>query len=219
MRVTANAGYPEARDAVSHDWPRWLGQNGFKALLIPNIGDDPGWALRHPDTQCLVLTGGNDVVSSGQNDDVSAERNRTERFLLESAVANDVPVFGVCRGLHMINAFFGGTVSPNIEALGFRKHAGVKHQVEISAMLGGVLALDSFEIQVNSYHNQGVRPEDLAPDLRAFAWSVDDGLIEGIVHLRLPILAVQWHPERDGFSNDLDGLLFGRLTNERAFWT
>ena len=70
----------------------------------------------------------------------------------------------------------------------------------------------------NSFHHQGVQPDNLAPGLRAFAWCDDDGLVEAAVHNVFPILAVQWHPERNGQSEDLDSMLLKRLIRDGAFW-
>jgi putative glutamine amidotransferase len=48
-------------------------------------------------------------------------------------------------------------------------------------------------IAVNSLHHQGIK--DLAPGLRASAWS-PDGLVEAIESETHPCrMAVQWHPE------------------------
>ena len=38
--------------------------------------------------------------------------------------------------------------------------------------------------------------KSLAPGLVPLAYSADGGIIEGFCHKELPILAVQWHPER-----------------------
>lgn len=50
------------------------------------------------------------------------------------------------------------------------------------------------EIEVNSYHHQGIRVEELAPPLRlsAFWESNEQKIVEGYEHPSLPILGVQW---------------------------
>ena len=47
---------------------------------------------------------------------------------------------------------------------------------------------------VNSAHHQAIK--ELGSGLSAIQWCPDDNCIEAIVHTRLPILGVQWHPER-----------------------
>ena len=46
---------------------------------------------------------------------------------------------------------------------------------------------------MNSAHHQGV--DRLGEGLRVIQRS-EDGVVEALVHERLPILCVQWHPER-----------------------
>ena len=58
------------------------------------------------------------------------------------------------------------------------------------------------QISVNSYHHQAIRT--LGAGLHVTAVSDADGVIEAIEHDTLPIMAVQWHPERmiDGLCQD-----------------
>ena len=71
-------------------------------------------------------------------------------------------------------------------------HDGIPHPVtpvactRVSCLAGGFF-------KANSYHHQAVGR--LAPGLRAAAYA-DDGQIEALEHESLPILGVQWHPER-----------------------
>jgi putative glutamine amidotransferase len=55
------------------------------------------------------------------------------------------------------------------------------------------LGVDAFS--TNSFHNQGVTEETLAPDLRVIALS-HAGVVEALYHPDLPVLGTQWHPER-----------------------
>ena len=49
---------------------------------------------------------------------------------------------------------------------------------------------------VTSCHHQAVHR--LAPPLQAVQWS-PDGVVEAAVHRQLPVLGVQWHPERQSY--------------------
>lgn len=116
------------------------------------------------------------------------------------------PIFGVCRGLQLINVAFGGSLYQDIEtqhpgahihrnALTYDQHF---HDVDIvpgthlAGMYPGVR-----HTRVNSIHHQGIKK--LAPGFEIEAWSRPDGVPEAI--RRNPafggsyIAATQWHPE------------------------
>lgn len=121
----------------------------------------------------------------------------------QKILEKDKPVFGICRGLQLLNVFFGGTLYQDIpsqlESKVLVTHKQIppydqpSHWVSIES---GTPLADLFQVErisVNSYHHQGIRK--LAPKLCCAA-KAPDGLIEAVF---LPekrfCLAVQWHPE------------------------
>jgi len=61
---------------------------------------------------------------------------------------------------------------------------------------------------VNTSHHQMIK--DVAPGLRAVAWSAPDGIIEAVeASDGRPALGVQWHPEM--MSDDTSERLFRQL--------
>ncbi len=200
MRVTETAAYHEPRDAISHDWISWLTARGDIPVLIPNLIDGATGFLTAMAPDLLILTGGDDP---GDN----PVRDRTERALLDYAASRNMPVLGVCRGLQIINAHFGGTLRP------VDGHVGTTHNVEIAdpwrPVYGGQAA-------VNSYHRLGVAAAGLGKGLTATALD-GDGMVEGLVHSAKSIAAVMWHPERDG-APAADSALLSKLCREGAFW-
>lgn len=215
MRVEQAEGHDEPRDALSHDWIRWIEARGWTPLPVANDLADPKEYLGAMGVDAIVLTGGNDAVPrDGARSDYCSARNRTETMVLDWATASGASVLAVCRGLHMVNLYFGGTVVPDIGAYK-AAHVAHDHRLEILDSLGGTL--DGRYLQTNSYHEQGVTKERIADVLRSFAVS-SDGLVEGAVHAEFPILAVQWHPERKNPAAQFDILAATRLFNEGAFW-
>jgi putative glutamine amidotransferase len=114
-----------------------------------------------------------------------------------------VPVWGVCRGLQVLNVFLGGTLWQDLPSQrpGSTLHrldltpTTLAHPVAVTAPETGLGAsLGPGAPRVNSRHHQGVK--DLAPDLRPVAVA-PDGLVEALVHADGGwwIQAVQWHPE------------------------
>jgi N5-(cytidine 5'-diphosphoramidyl)-L-glutamine hydrolase len=120
--------------------------------------------------------------------------------LIQRCAERAVPLLGVCRGLQMLVLEYGGRVTP------VERHVRREHRVEVEA--GNALGLEPREA-VNSFHNFGVRPEDLPPDLIGVG-RADDGTVEAVAHRLHPQWAVMWHPERPPYDRR-DGELMRRL--------
>lgn len=152
-------------------------------------------------SQGLFLTGGEDVAPEryGQSDSglcgkIDPWRDQLELALCQLFVQRKKPIMGICRGLQILNTYFGGTLIQDLEHdRGFVHPYHSVHDlttVECSWLrktFGAVL-------QVNSYHHQAI--DCLGEGLIPVAFSHDGQIVEGIEHRELPILAVQWHPER-----------------------
>lgn len=156
----------------------------------------------------ILLTGGNDVDPAlygepkesfcGENDPL---RDRMETRLIELALQADKPVFGICRGLQILNAVLGGTLYQDLKTQTGTEicHSMDKpydrtvHEVTILPDTPLAELYGPGPLAVNSRHHQGIKT--LAPALRAQA-TAPDGLIESVY---LPgyrfVQAVQWHPE------------------------
>ena len=206
MRVTENETYPDRRDALSHDWFHFLSRHFPKAVLVP--------IYNHPDhiPHTLTTLSPNAIILSNGNDWGSApERDQTEIQIITYSITNHIPILGICRGHQVLNIYFSGQICENIKQKTQVDHVAKEHTVELIAPFGsGTLA-------VNSFHNQGICPDDLAPSLKVFAQSPDD-IIEGLYHPQLPIIGIQWHPERPNPSTNFDQRLIKRLFLEGAFW-
>ena len=159
----------------------------------------------------LLIAGGQDVSPEVYGEaspeavalvgETCRERDRMEAVLLEAAVARDLPVLGICRGIQVINALLGGTLWQDLPAQrpSAVEHHGTPpydvpvHTVEVAAGTPLAAAIGAGEHAVNSYHHQAVR--ELAPGLEAMAVS-PDGLVEALWRPESSFLwAVQWHPE------------------------
>jgi putative glutamine amidotransferase len=183
---------------------------GCSPLLIPvGIPDESLGGLLTP-LDGILFTGGGDVhpnrygsTPHPQVQFVSEDRDQIEIQLVREVVEREVPFFGICRGLQVINVALGGTLYEDLQtqypgalqhdndisqARDYRAH---KISVEEGSQLNQLLGLKSCE--VNSFHHQGIR--DIAPGLSVTA-EAPDGVIEGIELIAHPYgVAVQWHPE------------------------
>ena len=108
---------------VEQSVPRWVMSGGALAVMIPSPGPDSpisldayaGWL------DGLVLHGGADLWPGSYGEDPidarwqgDRQRDIYETALLEAFVAAGKPVFGICRGMQLINATFGGTLVQDI---------------------------------------------------------------------------------------------------------
>lgn len=215
MRVMDAGNYREPRDAISHDWVRWLEDHGHSVIAIPNAAASPERYLDHFAPDGVIFTGGNDLMPGAAEGGFSELRNAAESRLLVAAIERSLPILGVCRGLHLINRHFGGAIEADITG-GTIEHVAATHCVSITApfrQLAGGAA-----IETNSYHHQGVVRGALGQGLVDFARSEPDGLVEGLHHTEKPILAVQWHPERANPAFAFDDAMVQTLFTQGAFW-
>jgi N5-(cytidine 5'-diphosphoramidyl)-L-glutamine hydrolase len=193
MRVDKAPGYEEWRDGLSEEWMPFLNAAIPEAawLPIPNFGSSVLAYVKQWNLKGFLLTGGNDLHSS-------ARRDQTETVLLEHALSESLPLFGVCRGMQVVGHYFGSALASCPE----RTHIATRHPV----LLSNPFPLSRFagsRIEVNSFHGFGIRKESLSPDVKAIAVTEDDW-VEGLRHKNGRILAVMWHPERQAPVSELD---------------
>ena len=195
--------------------PHWVMSGGALPVMIPSpLGEtargDVGFADYAEWLDGLVLHGGSDVWPGSYGETPlqerwSGDRNRDayEIALARAFVAAGKPVFGICRGLQLINVAFGGSLYQDIgtqqpQALVHRDAAAYDlnfHEVEVlpDTQLASLLAGASSS-RINSVHHQGVK--DLAPGFVVEARCPADGMVEAIRHSGPAwVAAVQWHPE------------------------
>lgn len=189
-RIVNAPNYDEKRDAFSHDIITFSEKLDFSPIIIPNTISDTSEFLDQFHISGFILSGGDNIGDS-------PERDKTEKEILEYATKKNLFVFGICRGMQVINTFFGGSISKNET----NSHVNIQHSLNISTERIKNLFSDN-EIIVNSYHNNIINSTDLANDLVPFAIHKDN-TVEGFFHTTFPIYAVMWHPERDSSDNSL----------------
>jgi len=158
----------------------------------------------------LVLQGGNDVAPESYGEtplhpDWAGDRVRDhyEIELIDAFVRAGKPVFGICRGLQLLNVMFGGTLLQDIatQRPASRAHRDgstyERHFHGVEIVRGSRLAQLYPGVRrgiVNSIHHQAIK--DLAPGFVVEACCPDDGMIEAVRHSGPSyVAAVQWHPE------------------------
>lgn len=105
---------------------------------------------------------------------------------IQELTGRGIPTFGICLGHQLLAIAFGGHTSKLPYG-----HRGGNHPVRERAS-GRVL----ITTQNHGFAVQGSgRSINGAPDLELTHLNLNDGTVEGLRHLRLPVFAVQYHPE------------------------
>ena len=156
----------------------------------------------------FLIAGGQDVSPALYGEqtkptckEICPERDAMESVLLRLLWDADKPVFGICRGLQILNAHLGGTLYQDLTAehpsdVNHRMAAPYDRAEHTATLLKDTplyALLRQETIGVNSCHHQAIKT--LAPGLSPMAVS-PDGLVEAVYAPgKRFVWAVQWHPE------------------------
>ena len=192
QKVVKHPHYDEILDGLDKRWADLLLCLNFQPIPLPNI--DPKYVdaqLASLALDGLILSGGNTIASmitpNGDSVGLSIGRDRYEYRLLSYATKAEIPLFGVCRGMQIINLFYGGSLKE------IKGHAGNGDHKIVPVDADSA---DELPETVNSYHNFGIPRENLAGPLEALACD-EDRWIEAFRHRSQRVNAIMWHPERE----------------------
>lgn len=176
-------------------------ENAVRALGVPYIATlDVQEAMQ---ATHLLLPGGGDITPAffGQHNcgshNIDTELDILQIQALTLFMEQKKPVLGICKGLQLINVYLGGTIIQDIDTADTHKWVGrdQQHHVYHSGLDRSDFFYQLYGLStlVNSAHHQAIDDlgRNLVPVCRA-----GDSVIEGITHTTLPVIAVQWHPER-----------------------
>lgn len=197
--------HPEERYSLHRGYVDAVVAVGGAPLVVPagpglDTVDPGSWLAT---CTAVLVTGGGDVAPAryGQPptdtlDGVDEARDEVEFSVLRWALAQHVPVLGVCRGHQVLAVALGGSLVQDLPSAGHDGHWALDREYEpahglklepgslAERVLGGAT-------EVNSIHHEAVL--DPGDGVRVTAWS-PDGVIEAIEGDG--VLGVQWHPER-----------------------
>lgn len=188
---------------------------------VEQLGAMPITTLNVPEVWIydgLILPGGGDVDpklfcqlphGTRQFDPVL---DRIQLAILSAFLIYKKPVLGICKGMQLINIYFGGDMVQDLPEAD-------QHQYVEKDQIHGVMNTSGYLMEklygetcyVNSAHHQGV---DIPGNGIVYTQCANDGVVEALQHKYLSIIGVQWHPERMCFDHKRDDTADGKILLE-----
>ena len=181
-----------------------LEQSGAVPVIVPMCKERHTIVAFVDHIDALLFSGG-PAVMEGLNGTLpsdlpgpDSQRLLTDRWLLEAALNRKLPLLGICYGMQLLNAYFGGSIFADadqqcgLSKTHSEKRGGTGHPllIEKNSHLASIFGSESLD--VTSRHIQAI--ECVAQPFTASA-KAPDGIVEAIESLDGRMIGVQFHPE------------------------
>lgn len=189
---------------------------GGEAVLIDPRATEAERARAFAEMDGLLLPGGADLDPARYGEVphpatlTEAGRDELEAIAWQAARHRGLPVLGVCRGMQAINVFTGGSLVQDVDGHDSPLYPlpdAHPHPMRVLARsrLASILGLGGAgdaEIEVNTYHHQAIRPDQLGDGLAIAGTTVDEAYVEAVETADPDawVFGVQNHPERVEFT-------------------
>ncbi len=203
--TTLSAGRDYFDRSVRNYWWAVTWAGGQPVILTPDDALPPTKQLAQLDG--LLLSGGGDVhpryygqpINGTDPDDIQIERDELELPLARMALAADMPILAICRGLQVLNIAAGGGLLQHVDGHQSPKDSAKCHDIDICSGTTLARVLDTTgPLPTNTYHHQAVTLDMLAPGFRPSGLTVQTPTLVEAMESETArwTVAVQWHPER-----------------------
>jgi len=136
QRVDIHVTRNERRDALDQNWFSLLFKAGFLAVALPNNNRAVEELFKELPISGVIFTGGNDLLEYGGD---APERDEMEFLLLTYLIEQRIPVLGVCRGMQLMQSFWGIPLQKVSNQVLVKQEIKINHELE----------------WVNSFHHWG----------------------------------------------------------------
>mgnify|MGYP001080101638 CR=1 FL=1 len=176
------------------NYEAFLERHGVSSLTSLSISD-------LSTCEAMLFPGGGDITPAffGERDrgsrSIDTELDILQLQALEYCLQSRLPVLGICKGMQIINVGLGGNIIQDLPTADCHRYLGADQYHGVYNVTGSFLhRLYGDTMTVNSAHHQGLGK--LGKGLCAVSRCPLDGCIEAVCHECLPVIGVQWHPER-----------------------
>jgi N5-(cytidine 5'-diphosphoramidyl)-L-glutamine hydrolase len=198
QRVEYVKEYDEKRDSLDQRWSEFLFLIGIRPIILPNNLACVESVLDREQVDGVLFTGGNSLAKYGGH---APERDNLEISLLKWALLKDVPLIGVCRGMHVLQDFY------DVKLVEVDGHIARHHKLIVQGGFKMSSLLESHDV-VNSYHRYGAF--EGGEEINVVARS-SDGVVMAIEHPSRKLFGVMWHCEREQPFSEHDKILFKKI--------
>ena len=163
----------------------------------------------------LLLPGGGDIDPAyygeemNGSDEPDRELDKAQRDILDAFVKAKKPILGICRGMQLINIYFGGSLHQDLVTRDIHTRKNDNDSIHSVKSVEEGNLFEKFygkTFNINSAHHQGAKK--LGKGLKEVLRS-EDGVCEAVIHEELPIIATQFHPERMSYKQRRDDAVVG----------
>ena len=179
-------------DFIDHYWLNYFEKKNINYYLVPNKKKLSQKKIE--EINLLIIPGGNDV-SNFLN--TSKIRNIIETNLIKICFKKKIPILGICRGAQLLNKSYGGKIKK------IQNHMRTRHNI---FFVKNNIIKNNF-LNVNSFHNDGIKKNDLSKKFNMIANDKDEN-VEMFISKNKKIIGTMWHPEREKNTILLDKLIY-----------
>ena len=182
------------RKSSTANYIRYVASAGAEAIVTLNQGEIA-------ECDALLLPGGGDINPAffgkkncgSRNIDTELDILQLQAFIL--CMKKGIPILGICKGMQIINVGLGGTILQDLPTAFLHRYESCdQYHTSRIAENSWLEALYGRELVINSAHHQAI--DKAGRGLSIVQYCPLDNCPEAIAHDSLPILGVQWHPER-----------------------
>ena len=184
-------------DFIDHYWLNYFEKKNINYYLVPNKKKLSQKKIE--EINLLIIPGGNDVSNSLNTSKI---RNIIETNLIKICFKKKIPILGICRGAQLLNKSFGGKIKK------VKKHMRTRHNI---SFVNKEIVKKKL-LNVNSFHNDGIKKNDLSKVFKMLASDMDDN-VEMFISKDKKMIGTMWHPEREKNTQLLDNLI--KFMNKR----